>query len=140
MSVPEPNPSELQILKALWGAGRLSARELHDQTGQSQGWSYSTTRTVIQRMVDKGLLRRESAHGLAVFEASSGKVDLISRLVRSFAARVLESDPGTLPASTFAGSRILDAAERAELEALLKQAHEPEGANNPKDTKNKETK
>jgi predicted transcriptional regulator len=139
MSVPEPNPSELQILKALWDAGRLSARELHDQAGQAQGWSYSTTRTVIQRMVDKGLLRRESAHGLAVFEASSGKVDLISRLVRSFAARVLESDPGTLPASTFAGSRILDAAERAELEALLKQAGEPEDHEKPTDLKSKET-
>lgn len=140
MSAPEPNPSELQILKALWDAGRLSARELHDQAGQDQGWSYSTTRTVIQRMVDKGLLRRESAHGLAVFEPSSGKVDLISRLVRSFAARVLESDPGALPASTFAGSRILDAAERAELEALLKQADESEDPKEPKDTKNKETK
>ncbi|MEQ8435234.1 MAG: BlaI/MecI/CopY family transcriptional regulator [Oceanicaulis sp.] len=139
MSVPEPNPSELQILKALWAAGRLSARELHDQAGQAQGWSYSTTRTVIQRMVDKGLLRRESAHGLAVFEPASGKVDLISRLVRSFAARVLESDPGALPASTFAGSRILDAAERAELEALLKQADEPEDPKRPKVARNKET-
>lgn len=138
MSVPEPNPSELQILKALWDAGRLSARELHDRAGQDQGWSYSTTRTVIQRMVDKGLLRRESVHGLAVFEPSSRKVDLISRLVRSFAARVLESDPGALPASTFAGSRILDEAERAELETLLKQAEEPEDSEKPKTHEKKE--
>ncbi|MGY6628566.1 MAG: BlaI/MecI/CopY family transcriptional regulator [Oceanicaulis sp.] len=120
MTFPEPNPSELAVLKALWSAGRLSAREIHDRIGAEQGWSHSTTRTVIQRMVDKGLLHRESLHGLAVFAPASRKVDLISSLVRSFAARVLEADPAALPASAFAGSRLLDAAEREELEALLK--------------------
>lgn len=120
MSFPEPNPSELAVLKALWSAERLSAREIHDRIGADQGWSHSTTRTVIQRMVDKGLVHRESLHGLSVFTPASRKLDLISTLVRSFAARVLEADPAALPASAFAGSRLLDADERAELEALLK--------------------
>lgn len=116
----EPNPSELEVLKALWSHDRLSAREVHDQIGEAQGWSYSTTRTVIQRMVDKGLVNKDSVHGLAVFAAADRKVDLISRLVRSFTKRVLEADPTALPASAFAGSRLLDDAERAELDALLK--------------------
>lgn len=116
----EPNPSELEVLKALWSSQRLSAREVHDRIGEAQGWSYSTTRTVIQRMVDKGLVTKDSVHGLAVFAATDRKVDLISRLVRSFTKRVLEADPTALPASAFAGSRLLDDAERAELDALLK--------------------
>lgn len=116
----EPNPSELEVLKALWSHDRLSAREVHDQIGEAQRWSYSTTRTVIQRMVDKGLVTKDSVHGLAVFAAADRKVDLISRLVRSFTKRVLEADPTALPASAFAGSRLLDEGERAELDALLK--------------------
>ena len=116
----EPNPSELEVLKALWSHDRLSAREVHDKIGEAQGWSYSTTRTVIQRMVDKGLVNKTSVHGLAVFAAADRKVDLISRLVRSFTKRVLEADPTALPASAFAGSRLLDEGERAELDALLK--------------------
>ena len=116
----EPNPSELEVLKALWSHDRLSAREVHDQIGEAQRWSYSTTRTVIQRMVDKGLVTKDSVHGLAVFAAADRKVDLISRLVRSFTKRVLEADPSALPASAFAGSRLLDDSERAELDALLK--------------------
>ena len=116
----EPNPSELEVLKALWSHDRLSAREVHDQIGEAQRWSYSTTRTVIQRMVDKGLVNKDSVHGLAVFAAADRKVDLISRLVRSFTKRVLEADPTALPASAFAGSRLLDEGERAELDALLK--------------------
>lgn len=116
----EPNPSELEVLKALWSSNRLSAREIHDRIGEAQRWSYSTTRTVIQRMLDKGLVTKDSVHGLAVFAAADRKVDLISRLVRSFTKRVLEADPTALPASAFAGSRLLDEGERAELDALLK--------------------
>ena len=116
----EPNATELAVLKVLWSEEALSAREVHTQIGEAQGWSYSTTRTVLQRMVDKGLATKSSVHGLSVFGAADRKVDLISRLVRSFAARVLEADPTALPASTFAGSRLLDEAEQAELDALLK--------------------
>ena len=129
----EPNPSKLEVLKALWSSQRLSAREIHDRIGEAQDWSYSTTRTVIQRMVDKGLVHKDSVHGLAVFAAADRKVDLISRLVRSFTARVLEADPSALPASAFAGSRLLDEAERAELDALLKA-----GAGGSSDNDNEE--
>ncbi len=118
----KPTTSELAVLKALWCAQRLSAREVHDAAGKALGWSYSTTRTVLLRMVDKGLVRRGAVHGLAVFEPAERKVTTLSRLIRSFAARVLEADPSALPASTFAGSRLLDEAERAELEALLRDA------------------
>lgn len=114
----EPNPSELEVLKALWSSQRLSAREVHDRIGEAQGWSYSTTRTVIQRMVDKGLVTKDSVHGLAVFAAADRKVDLISRLVRSFTARVLELD-GPLPVTAFSGSAILSPDELEELEQLL---------------------
>jgi BlaI family penicillinase repressor len=124
MATQEPNASELELLKALWRDGRLSARELHDRTGEAQGWSPSTTRTVLRRLVEKGLAARTDYHGLAVYEASAAKVDLISRLVRSFARRVLDADPRALPASTFAGSALLDDAEREELERLLQSADE----------------
>ncbi len=85
------------------------------------------------RGVDKGLVHKDSVHGLAVFAAADRKVDLISRLVRSFTARVLEADPSALPASAFAGSRLLDEAERAELDALLKA-----GAGGSSDNDNEE--
>lgn len=117
-----PTSSELVLLKALWSAERMSAREVHDAAGRDLGWSYSTTRTVLIRMVDKGLLRRGAVHGLTVFEPAERKVTTLSRLIRNFAARVLEADPGALPASTFAGSRLLDEDEREELEALLRAA------------------
>ena len=120
----EPNPSELAVLKALWSHDRLSAREVHDEIGEAQGWSYSTTRTVIQRMVDKGLVNKDSVHGLAVFSASDRKVDLISRLVSDFTKRVLEVD-GVLPVSAFTGSALLNSEELEELEQILEVTASP---------------
>lgn len=44
--LPELTDSELEVKKALWRGGARSAREVHD----------STTRTTLDRMVDKGLV------------------------------------------------------------------------------------
>lgn len=121
MAHPEPSANELELLKVLWRAGRASAREVHDRAGKELNWSYSTTRTVLQRMVDKGLVSRGEFHGLTLFEAKPKKVEMIGRLVRDFARRVLEID-GELPASAFTDSRLLDEAEQEELRALLEDA------------------
>lgn len=120
MTGAEPSPNELEVLKALWRVQRASAREIHESAGKPLGWSYSTTRTVLSRMVDKGLVKRGGFHGLTLFEAKSRKVELISKMVRDFARRVLESD-APLPASAFTGSTLLDEAEIEELERLLSE-------------------
>lgn len=121
---PEPNASELDLLKALWRVKEASAREVHEQAGAPRGWSYSTTRTVLARMVEKGLVSRRDSHGLTLFAAAAPKVDLIGRMVRGFARRVLEID-GELPASAFSGSKLLDADELADLQRML-DAPDPE--------------
>lgn len=118
MTSPEPSPNELELLKALWRGGRASAREVHEAAGAPLGWSYSTTRTVLSRMVEKGLVTRGEFHGLTLFEAKPKKVEMIGRMVRDFARRVLESDTA-LPASAFTGSSLLNEAEIEELERLL---------------------
>ncbi|TGY88344.1 BlaI/MecI/CopY family transcriptional regulator [Marinicauda algicola] len=120
MTSPEPSPNELELLKALWRGGRASAREVHEAAGAPLGWSYSTTRTVLSRMVEKGLVTRGEFHGLTLFEAKPKKVEMIGRMVRDFARRVLEVE-GHIPASAFTDSPLLDEAEREELRALLEE-------------------
>ncbi|MEM6532480.1 MAG: BlaI/MecI/CopY family transcriptional regulator [Myxococcota bacterium] len=116
-----PSRSELRFLRELWRRGRLSARELHDATQESTGWSYSTTRKTLDRMQEKGILRVELVHGLKTFTPTGAKVETIARLIRSFASNVLELD-GPLPVSAFAHSRLLDEDEISELEALLEES------------------
>lgn len=113
----EPSDLELEVLKAFWRGGAMSAREAQGLIEPALGWSASTTRTVLERMVAKGLLVRRSVHGLAVYEARTGKVDVIGGVLNRLRG-LLEID-GRLPASAFAGSQILSETEIEELETLL---------------------
>lgn len=122
MSQPLPSPSdtEMEILKRFWRDGDLSARELQARVAGQLNWTPSTTRTVLERMRTKGLLSRRDVHGIAVYSHVHPKIEVLSGLMRRLSA-VLEMDR-SLPAAAFSGSQLLDAADIAELEAVLNEA------------------
>ena len=115
---PRPSGSELKLLRALWGAERLSAREIHDATEASTNWSYSATRTTLDRMEEKGLVTVTGVHGLKTYAAAQTKLAVLAVLAQDFARNVLDSDT-PLPAAAFANSKLLDADEIEDLQALL---------------------
>lgn len=114
-----PTRPELAIMKELWRDGELSARDIHSAIADQFGWSYSTVRTVLDRMSDKGLVSKTAIGGVNVFAAEVSKVALIGRMVSDFTARVLELDAAP-SAALFASSKLLDTDEIAELESILK--------------------
>jgi len=112
------SPAEFEIVKLLWKRERLSSKEIHEEIAAKTKWSYSTTRTVIERMVKKDFLVKESFHGLNVYAAKVSKVRTMARQVSEFAERILETDPlALLP--LFAKSEILTPEELGKLRALL---------------------
>lgn len=115
---PRPSGSELKLLRALWSNPRLSAREIHDATEASTHWSYSATRTTLDRMEEKGLVKVTVVHGIRTYAARQPKLAVLALLAQDFARNVLDSD-APLPAAAFAHSRLLDADEIEELQALL---------------------
>lgn len=121
-----PSESELQLLKALWANGRLSAREIHEATKEGTAWSFSATRKTLERMETKGLVTVEPMHGVKTFVPARGKLDVMAQLISRFASRVLDSE-GPLPAAAFTGSRVIEPGEVEELEELLERlsAEEP---------------
>ena len=113
-----PSISELTLLKALWRQQPLSAREIHAQVEQELGWSYSSTRKTLERMLDKGSVRQHTLHGVQVYEAALEKVGTLAAFARDFSKRVMEMD-APLPANMFTGSKLVDGEELAQLEQLL---------------------
>ena len=116
--LPRLGSAELDVLKVLWRRGRLSAREIHEQLVARTGWAYSTTRTVVERMVTKGLLKRSAFHGLHLYEAAISRPVGLAGLVKSFAEDVLELRRVPV-AALFAESEALTREELDELRALL---------------------
>lgn len=116
-----PSDTELAILKSLWESAPQSARSLHEGAGVALGWSLSSTRTTLARMVTKGLLVETKLDGVRAYAPARSKPQTMAGLMRRFLSRVMEID-GPLPTSAFTGSAVLDADELAEIEALLAEA------------------
>jgi len=125
--MPQPNVTELEILKHLWASGRQSAREIHLAIGPTFDWKPSTTRTLVSRMEAKGWLMRHDVHGLAVYSAKLDRVTTLGGLVRHLARSVLNMD-GPIPASFFADSPHLSDSELDDLDAIINAAEHSDGA------------
>ena len=56
----ELTQAEWAIIKAVWAAEPCTAPAIQQGLQKSTGWTYSTVRTLMDRMVVKGLLRSET--------------------------------------------------------------------------------
>jgi BlaI family penicillinase repressor len=56
MKTPEILETEWDLLDALWTLERATARQVTEQLDDKRGWAYSTVKTLLDRMVDKGLV------------------------------------------------------------------------------------
>ena len=113
-----PSVTELTLLKALWKGQPLSARALHASVEEELGWSFSSTRKTVERMLEKGLLVQRSEQGVQVYETGADKVATLAAFAHDFGRRVMELD-SPLPVTMFTGSKLVDQQELAQLEQLL---------------------
>ena len=117
--LPDLSKAEYDILRILWRDGRQTVRELHDRIHETSGWAYTTTKTMMDRMAGKGLLRRDEFHGVFLYEPLISRSAGLAKFVEFFADRVLEMDTGAV-VSLFARSKAISPEEIKELEKLLK--------------------
>ncbi len=116
--IRELSRSEMEIMKVLWRHGRLSAREVHDRVGPRRNWALSTTRTVLERMVQKGAVVRGRFHGMNLYAPAIPRAEGLAALVRDFAERVLEIDAAAVVPLLTRGAELSDE-EIREVERLL---------------------
>jgi BlaI family transcriptional regulator, penicillinase repressor len=113
-----PSTPELCVLKALWRQAPLSAREIHEAVEEELSWSFSSTRKTVERMMEKQMVAQHVRHGVQVYEALLDKVETLAAYARDFGTRIMELD-SPLPVNMFAGSKLVDASELAQLEQML---------------------
>lgn len=66
----ELNKTEWTIIKAVWEKEPCTAPAIQERLLQATGWTYSTVRTLMDRMVAKGLLRAEKAGHLTQYRSA----------------------------------------------------------------------
>lgn len=117
--LPDLSKAEYDILRILWREGKQNVREVHDQLEGVYRWAYTTTKTMMDRMVAKGLLSRNEFHGVFLYEPLITRPAGLAMFIEFFADRVLEMDAGSV-VSLFARSKAITPEEIRELEKLLK--------------------
>jgi len=122
-TVDNPTKPELAILKLLWRGDDMTARNIHDEIANAFGWSYSTVRTVLERMAEKGLISKRASDGVNFYAAEVTKISVLGRMISDFSTRVLELDRAPA-AAFFSDSKLLSEDELSELETMLRDAEE----------------
>lgn len=54
---PRLSEAELELMRVLWGESPLAATDVASRAPASRGWSITTVKTMLSRLVDKGALR-----------------------------------------------------------------------------------
>ena len=110
--------TELILLKVLWQSKESSAREIHDQIAEATDWAYTTTRSLLDRMAAKRLIRKTSSHGLYLYSAAISRPQGLAGFIKRFATRLLNVEPGAIVPMFVEGEGLSDA-ELRELRRLV---------------------
>jgi predicted transcriptional regulator len=83
---------ELQVMAVLWRGGELSVREVHEALSKDS--AYTTVQTILQRLEQKGAVRRTRKVGNALmFEAAIARKAVYRRLIDELLDLVGGSQP-----------------------------------------------
>jgi BlaI family transcriptional regulator, penicillinase repressor len=120
MSKPavELTESEWSIIKAVWENEPCSAPTIQERLFQPTRWTYSTVRTLMDRMVVKGVLRAKKEGKLTIYRsvvtrAQAQRGELFYALKHAFNGAL------TPMVQCLLESNDLDANELADLESLI---------------------
>lgn len=78
---PRPTESELEILQILWEYGPSSVRFVNDQLNEKREVGYTTTLKLMQIMIEKGLVIRNTDQRSHIYEASVKEEETQKRLL-----------------------------------------------------------
>jgi BlaI family transcriptional regulator, penicillinase repressor len=77
----EPSPRELDVLKALWGLGSGSVREVHERMCPEGELAFNTIQTLLRIMEDKGLIRHRAKGRTFIYEPIYNRDRVTARIL-----------------------------------------------------------
>jgi BlaI family penicillinase repressor len=114
----ELTEAEWPVIKVVWETEPCTAPAVQEKLQKSTGWTYSTVRTLMDRMVAKGLLKakkegKATIYNSAVTRREAQHGELFYTLKHAFNGALAPMVQCLLE------SKDLDASELAKIEALL---------------------
>jgi predicted transcriptional regulator len=113
--------AEWRIMTCLWQGSPASARDVLDRLGRKVGWAYTTVKTMLTRLAEKGAVKERIEGNVALYEPRITQREARRAALRSLVERAFGGAYGVFVHHLVADEK-LSAKERAELDRLLHEA------------------
>ncbi|GHP14583.1 transcriptional regulator [Lentilactobacillus fungorum] len=110
--------SEWEVMRALWTMGKPTSRELIDAMAGLKGWSASTTKTLLHRLIEKGAVNKIGAARPFVYQAEVGEAPSMVAAANDLFDHMCAMRAGATIASVIE-SRELSKNDIAKLQSIL---------------------
>lgn len=111
--------SELEVLRALWGRGSGTVRELLEVLrAAGREWSYATVATLLDRLEAKGMVTSDRRELAFVYHPAITAREVQDKRIGSLVEKLYQGEPGLLVLHLLK-SHPLDADQAREVRALL---------------------
>ena len=116
--LPRPTEAELELLSVLWARGPSTVRQIHEAQSGEKSTGYTTTLKILQKMLEKGLLRRDERERSHVYEAVWRAEETQRQLVRDLLRRAFRGAAGKLVVQALSEEKV-SSEDLAEIRRML---------------------
>lgn len=126
MPHPPLSDAEWKVMNAVWARhGAVSGRDVHAALADDTGWAYTTVKTMLDRLVEKGTLAAVKEHNVTQYRSKLPRQRAVTAAVRALADRAFGGAVAPL-AHHVVGLKKLSARDRAELRRMLETEDSPD--------------
>jgi BlaI family penicillinase repressor len=111
-------PAEWKVMRIVWALESCASRDVYEEAGERYGWSPSTTKTHLRRLVDKGYLSTTRVGNSFLYRPASSAIRSLQRAADRLLENTLDGTKAPLLAYMVKKSR-LSADELDALRELL---------------------
>ncbi len=116
--------AEWKVMRIVWRLKCCASRDVYAEAGQEHGWSTSTVKTMLRRLVDKGYLSTEQIGNSFLYRPTRSALASLRTAADTLLDNALEGTTGAVIAHMVKHSE-LSAGEVAELRELLDSHKSP---------------
>ncbi|HHJ50252.1 MAG TPA: BlaI/MecI/CopY family transcriptional regulator [Phaeodactylibacter sp.] len=119
-----PTEAELEILEILWQQPGASVRQVHEQLAARRSTGYTTTLKLMQIMVEKGLVQRDTSQRSHLYTAAISREEVQDKLLQKLLGGVFRGASARLVMNLLGGDEKLRKEEVRQIREMLKMLEE----------------
>lgn len=119
--------AEWTVMNALWEKAPANARDVLETCEPETAWAYTTVKTLLARLVDKGALAESKRANTSVYEPLVSRTDARRSALRSLLDKAFDGAFGPLLQHMVSDEK-LSKRDRRELTTMLEELEQERGA------------